>query len=139
MLEINFKKLTSFCSFAHFVQTEMKDTYEVRLRDQIRGSVDNTQKKLEEEKNQHPHLSNLNFDEQLTGKIVHIIRKGNNTIGKSSDCQINLYGPKIQELHATIYRNDRNSLILERTDDESRILLNGDPITTRVTLNHHDR
>ena len=117
----------------------MKESYEERLRNQVRGSVDNTQKKLEEEKHLHPHLSNLNFDEQLTGKIVHIIQRGKNTVGKSSDCQICLYGPKIQELHATIYRNDRNNLVLEKADDESRILLNGDPVTTRVTLNHHDR
>lgn len=120
---------------------EMKETFEERLRNQKRGSVDiHPDKKLEEQKkNLHPHLSNLNFDEQLTGKIVHIIQKGKNTIGKSTDCQINLYGPKIQELHAFIYRNDRNNLILEKADDESRILLNGDPVTTRVTLNHHDR
>lgn len=118
----------------------MKETYEERLRNQIqRTSVDHTAENLNEQKNLHPHLSNLNFDEQLTGKIVHIIQKGKNTIGKSTDCQINLYGPKIQEIHSYIYRNDRNSLILEKADDESRILLNGDPVTTRVTLNHHDR
>lgn len=117
----------------------MRETYEERLREQVDGSVDRTQKRLEEEKKMNPHLSNLNFDEQLTGKIVHIIGKGKNTIGKSTDCQINLYGPKIQDLHAIIYRNDKNSLILEKADDDSRILLNGDPVTTRVTLNHHDR
>lgn len=117
----------------------MKETYEERLRNQIRGSVDVPTKKVDEEKVSNPHLSNLNFDEQLTGKIVHIIRKGENTIGKGTGCQINLYGPRIQEIHATIYRNERNNLILQRADDESKILLNGDPVTTRVTLNHHDR
>lgn len=87
----------------------------------------------------NPHLSNLNFDEQLSGRIIHIIKMGTNTIGKSDSCDITLYGPRILETHASLFRKENGIILLEREGEEARILLNGDPLTSRVSLSHNDR
>ena len=126
---------------------EMKQTYEERLQKQreaapVVSSEVSTFKsltKLEDEKLYNPHISNLNFDEQLSGKIVFLIRLGSNTVGKSEDCDIHLTGPKIQEHQATIFRKENSTVIMETADEESRVLLNGDPVKTKVILNHNDR
>ncbi|RWS14549.1 kinesin-like protein KIF28P, partial [Dinothrombium tinctorium] len=125
---------------------EMKQTYEEKLQikeseEQLKKTNENGDEKAlkEDEKRLNPHLSNLNFDEQLSGKIVHIIKPGSNTIGKADSCDIVLYGPRIQEHHATIYRKEKGNVVLEPKDDTCRILLNGDPVTCRVHLNHNDR
>lgn len=119
---------------------EMRQSYEERLKEQ--GQVGNTSAvnlKLEQEKLNNPYLSNLNFDEQLSGKIVHIIKVGSNILGKGDDASIPLYGPSIQERHAVIYRKDRGQILLELAEHDCRILLNGDKVTNKVTLNHNDR
>lgn len=49
---------------------EMKQSYEERLKSQMKnhGTVDSAANlKLEQERMNNPHLSNLNFDEQLSG------------------------------------------------------------------------
>lgn len=74
----------------------------------------------------------------MTGKIVHIINAGTNTLGKSSQCNIHLYGPSIQDTHARLMRKG-NSVLLEKANDNCRILLNGDLVKTKVNLNHNDR
>lgn len=55
-------------------------------------------------KKSNPYLSNLNSDEQLTGVISYIIKKGETIIGKSSQCDILLHGPEIRAQHAKIIR-----------------------------------
>lgn len=57
-------------------------------------SQDADRARLEEMKKQHPHLSNLNFDPQLSGKIVHILKRGANIIGKEDNVDILLLGPR---------------------------------------------
>lgn len=123
---------------------EMKESYEEKLQTQLNRSLTSTNTttsidSLQELKHSNPYLSNLNFDEQLSGKIVHIIHPGSNSIGKSDSCNIVLYGPKIHEQHSTIYRRDNGLVLLETDGDDCRVLLNGDPVTNKVSLNHHDR
>ena len=49
-----------------------------------------------ERRNKEPHIYNLNFDPQLTGKIVHFISGEQVTIGnnKGDPCDIALMGPR---------------------------------------------
>ena len=50
---------------------------------------------LNKEKKNNPHLYNLNFDPQLNGKIIHILKKQETEIGnrKGSDSDICMIGP----------------------------------------------
>lgn len=122
---------------------EMKQSYEEKLQEKKKQDeldfAENDREKLEKEKKSSPFLSNLNFDEQLSGKIIHIIRKGANRVGKGEKCNILLHGPSIQDHHANIYRKDNDTVILEKVSDDCRILLNGDPVANKVQLNHNDR
>ena len=123
---------------------EMKESYEEKLQSQMNRSLTSTNTSgswdsLQELKQSNPYLSNLNFDELLSGKIVHIINGGTNTVGKSDSCNIILYGPKIQDHHATIYRRDNGLVLLQPEGEDCRLLLNGDQVTDKVSLNHHDR
>lgn len=94
---------------------------------------------LDAAKLNNPYLSNLNFDQQLTGKIVHLIKAGPNSIGKSDDCTIVLQGPGIADKHAIMHRKENSEVYLEKCAPDCRVLLNGDPLSTKVHLNHNDR
>lgn len=123
---------------------ELRESYEDRLRQERndRAHHEETRKQLElekKDKESNPHLSNLNFDEQLVDKIIFIIKTGINLIGKGDDCPIQLMGPMIQEHHAVINRTENDKIILERCNDECRLLLNGDLVTYKVNLAHNDR
>ena len=122
---------------------EIKKTYEDKLKEkealESHYGLDGDREKVEIDKRDNPYLSNLNFDEQLCGKIIYLIRKGVNNLGKSDNCSIKLYGPSIQDNHGRIYRKDNDIVILERVADDCRILLNGDPVINKVHLNHNDR
>ena len=125
---------------------EMKVSYEEKLaqthlqkEQNYNQDLEHNKDMIEVQRKDNPHLSNLNFDQQLSGKIIHIIRKGANRLGKINDCDIILYGPSIQDFHSTIYRRDNDSVILEKASDDAKILLNGDQIIDRTYLNHNDR
>lgn len=123
---------------------ELRESYESRLRQaKLEGESMDTwedeRRKLEQEKQSEPHLSNLNFDEQLVGKIIYIIRPGANLVGKGDDCAIRLMGPSILEHHALISRTETGKVILEPANEDARILLNGDVVNHAVNLSHHDR
>ena len=126
----------------------LKQSYEEKLKEKQREELRDVgkdkflsmsiSKEIEQAKKKNPYLYNLNFDEQLTGKIVHIINNGTNTLGKSSECNIHLYGPSLQDRHARLIRK-ANSVLLEKVSDNCRILLNGDLVKTKVNLTHNDR
>lgn len=121
---------------------ELKADYEEKLRNQNPSVSSSSMSSLNSEPDarlNNPHLSNLNFDEQLSGRITHIIKIGQNTIGKSDSCDITLYGPRILDKHASIYRKENGVILLERESDEAKVLLNGDPLTSRISLSHNDR
>lgn len=124
--------------------SDMKQSYEEKLKQQnIRDSkhIEDTaeKNKLDEEKRQNPYLSNLNFDEQLSGKITHIIKIGSNTVGKAEESDVVLYGPSIHDQHAIIHRKENGAVVLEKVEEECKILLNGDLLNSRVHLSHNDR
>ena len=52
----------------------------------------------EEEKLYNPHIFNLNSDPMLSGKVVHILNSGNNSIGnhkKGRESDIAMLGPRL--------------------------------------------
>ncbi|XP_076324558.1 kinesin-like protein KIF28 isoform X2 [Tachypleus tridentatus] len=117
---------------------QMKQSYEEKLKQaETQQKEDDNRAKIEEEKKKHPHLANLNFDPQLSGKIIHIIKEGENAIGKC-DADIILFGPCIHDSHAVITM-DNSIVCMEQCANDCRILLNGDPVTSKVVLTHCDR
>lgn len=123
---------------------ELRESYENRLRQaKLEGQESDTwedeRRQLERERASQPHLSNLNFDEQLVGKIIYIVRAGANLVGKGEDCAIRLMGPLILDHHAVISRTETGKVILEPVSEEARILLNGDVVNHAVNLSHQDR
>ncbi|CAN8014787.1 unnamed protein product, partial [Ixodes persulcatus] len=109
--------------------TLMRQSYEEKLK--------NARLIVEEEKKALPHLTNVNMDPLLSGRIVHVLQKGVATVGKA-DADITLLGVGIQNKHAILKRND-TEVSLDRASTEARILVNGDPVTSSVTLHHNDR
>ncbi|GIY70401.1 kinesin-like protein KIF28P [Caerostris extrusa] len=115
---------------------QMKQSYDDKLkisRQQKRIS------KIEKEKKVRPHFTNLNFDPMLSGKIVHLLKAGENIVGKTDQADIQLLGPSIQERHAIVNYLEHGGVTLEKCQSECRILLNGDPLSARALLSHCDR
>jgi kinesin family protein 1 len=52
-------------------------------------------KQVRKEMEEHPHIYNLNFDPQLSGKIVHILKKPETEIGnrKGNESDVCMVGP----------------------------------------------
>ena len=76
---------------------EMKLSYEEKLK---AAKASNTGGKdamaeLQKEKKKYPHIYNMNFDPQLSGKIIHILKKPETEIGnrKGNDSDICMIGP----------------------------------------------
>ena len=76
---------------------EMKKTYEEKIKaahaaNQAQKSAIDT---LNQEKKTKPHIYNLNFDPQLSGKIVHILQKAETELGNSrgKESDICIIGP----------------------------------------------
>ncbi|KAH7945686.1 hypothetical protein HPB49_014178 [Dermacentor silvarum] len=114
----------------------MKQSYEEKLKGSARK--EDTDKLItEEEKKALPHLSNLNLDPLLSGRIVHILQKGKSTVGKA-DADIIMLGVGIQDKHAIIQRRD-TEVTVEKGCPEAKVLVNGSPVTSPVTLRHNDR
>ena len=74
---------------------QMKMSYEEKLKAAQEGSNNNAMQALQKEKKSNPHLYNLNFDPQLNGKIIHILKKSETEIGnsKGNDSDICMIGP----------------------------------------------
>ncbi|XP_075749316.1 kinesin-like protein KIF28 [Rhipicephalus microplus] len=114
----------------------MKQSYEEKLKSSVRKQ-DTDKLITEEEKKALPHLSNLNLDPLLSGRIVHILQKGKSTVGKV-DTDIVMLGVGIQDKHAIIMRTD-TEVTVDKGRPEAKILVNGSPVTSPVTLRHNDR
>ena len=58
---------------------EMKLSYEEKLKAAQAAAANaggsNAVAELQKEKKKFPHIYNLNFDPQLSGKVIHILRK----------------------------------------------------------------
>ena len=75
---------------------ELKLSYEEKLKAaQSQGGGGSEMIQLQKEKKKYPHIYNLNFDPQLSGKIIHILKKSETEIGnrKGKDSDICMIGP----------------------------------------------
>ena len=63
--------------------------------DEEKQGGDSVLTKIMEEKKSKPHLFNLNFDPQLSGRLVHIFQKSETEIGnkKGHESDICMIGP----------------------------------------------
>ncbi|KAK2143188.1 hypothetical protein LSH36_870g00010 [Paralvinella palmiformis] len=122
---------------------EMKKAFEEKLKaahdDDDDGMMPNISE-MTERKKKEPHIYNLNFDPQLTGKIVHFISGEQVTIGtnKGDPSDIVLMGPSIVEKHAAIMQ-ENGKYFVEKLTDRAKILVNGEPVTEKTELGHNDR
>ena len=68
---------------------------EDKAKEQKESEKDNVLSKIMEEKKTKPHLFNLNFDPQLSGRLVHIFQKSDTEIGnkKGKESDICMVGP----------------------------------------------
>ena len=101
---------------------------------------DRLEDKQRQERKTAPHLWNLNEDPQLTGMVVHLIKKGTHKIGNKKatpppDIQIN--GLSIQEQHATV--ENVNGEVKLMPGEKAKILVNGEIVNFDVILHHNDR
>ena len=77
---------------------EMRLSYEEKLKAAEKAkenSIDHKMNLIMQEKKTKPHLFNLNFDPQLSGKLIHILNKPNNELGnrKGHESDILIMGP----------------------------------------------
>ncbi|KAK3697535.1 hypothetical protein QZH41_019774, partial [Actinostola sp. cb2023] len=108
-----------------------------QIEEDIRASDKDAQKK---ERMATPHLWNLNPDCQLTGMIVHLLKKDKVKIGnKKADppADIQLAGLNIQKQHCEV--NIKGDRITITPAGDAKVLINGEPITEEEELEHHDR
>jgi len=112
---------------------ELKLSYEEKLKAaQSQGGGGNEMLQLQKEKKKYPHIYNLNFDPQLSGKIIHILRKPDTEIGnrKGKDSDICMIGPGIHNQHAILKLSDKKDKAFVRPcEKDCRILVNGAAIT----------
>ncbi|XP_047482876.1 kinesin-like protein KIF28P isoform X3 [Penaeus chinensis] len=120
---------------------DMKKTYEEKLKQSKMEHVDPSIAKKEEEKQKKPHIYNLNVDPLLTGRVVHILRPGANTVGnrKGEESNVTIIGPSIQEQHAVMTVNKEGKVSIKPQNTECRVVVNGSPIQGETTLCHNDR
>ena len=77
---------------------EMRLSYEEKLKAAQKAqskNVDHKLAKIMEDKKTKPHLFNLNFDPQLSGRIVHILDKSCTEVGnrKGHESDVLMVGP----------------------------------------------
>lgn len=121
---------------------EMKRSWEEKYQQAQQSSGDGDSKKADKEaRKTTPHLYNLNIDSQLSGMIVHLVAPGTYKIGNSKAAtppDIVLNGLSIQKEHAIVY-NEGGKVFVEKGCTEAKILVNGDPIISKVELDNNDR
>jgi len=89
------------------------------------------------------HLSNLNEDPLLTGKIRHIFNEGTNVIGKSDPAgnpEIVIGGAGIFKNHCKINFDGKTAeLIPNSTPSIAKVFVNGKLLEEPIALAHNDR
>ncbi|ELT96154.1 hypothetical protein CAPTEDRAFT_129452, partial [Capitella teleta] len=101
--------------------------------------VQRKERQQEEEERQQPHLSNLNEDPALVGKIKHVIKTGQHRMGNAKDGsrpEIILNGPRIAKDHALL-TNKSGRVLLKPLD--GLVLINGVEPAQETELSHQDR
>ncbi|XP_067143109.1 kinesin-like protein KIF28 [Centruroides vittatus] len=120
---------------------QIRQSYEEKLKQaQLEQKADAKISEADKLKQKEfPHFSNLNFDLLLSGKLVHILKRGENLIGKADNASVILFGPCILEKHALVTYHSHGGVTMEKCNSDARILLNGEPVSARVLLSHNDR
>ena len=74
----------------------MRLSYEEKLKAAQKAGIDPHLAQIAEDKKTMPHLYNLNFDPQLNGRVVHILKKDQCEIGNKKgnhESDIVMVGP----------------------------------------------
>merc|ERR1719481_2087167 len=119
---------------------ESTKTSEEKIKEQ--SAQDNVLTKIAEEKKSKPHLFNLNFDPQLSGRLVHIFQKEDVEIGnkKGKESDICMVGPGVKEAHAMVRMDKKKHHVwIKPGERDCRVLVNGDTISEEVEIHHNDR
>lgn len=121
--------------------TNMKKTYEEKLKMAKKDFADPSIAKKEQDKQTKPHLYNLNIDAMLSGRIVNILNPGVSTVGnrKGEESTITMIGPNIQEQHAIITVAKDGKVSIKPVTPDCRVLVNGTAIPGETPLCHNDR
>ncbi|KAK2174001.1 hypothetical protein NP493_836g01049 [Ridgeia piscesae] len=119
----------------------MKKTFEQKLNEAKKGDSGTT-RQIESNKKRKTvaHIYNLNFDPQLSGRIVHFIEGDHVTVGnqKGDPCNITLMGPSILPQHAE-FTVKGDKFHVKQSDPDARVLVNGDQIHRLTAVTHGDR
>lgn len=121
---------------------EMKKSWQERLLEQetANKAKEEQEKKEKELRKTTPHFWNLNEDSQLSGKIHHFIKRGEQRVGnKKADPKpdIVLSGLSILSEHATVTHNGNKIKIHAHPD--AKLMVNGKPSHDEIELHHNDR
>merc|ERR1719186_1127946 len=125
-------------------EAELKKTTEEKKSEQTKkeGEGDTVLNKILEEKKTKPHLFNLNFDPQLSGRLVHIFQKSETEIGnqKGHESDICMIGPGVHPEHARVRQDKKHhQVFIKPAEKDCRILINGEAINEETELHHNDR
>lgn len=130
-----FNKLLSHSNVATKLQREDKRSPTKRPRkanSSIRAGIRQVSILSSTLKKTNPYLSNLNPDEQLTGKISYIIKQGETVVGKNNDCDIVLHGPDLRGRHAKLtcsnHADLKEKVASLSTDNESSRIVAIEPV-----------
>ncbi|KAJ7319512.1 hypothetical protein OS493_035822 [Desmophyllum pertusum] len=121
---------------------EMKKSWQERLAEQesANKAKEEQEKKDKELRKTTPHFWNLNEDSQLSRKIMHLIKPGEQRVGnKKADPKpdIVLSGLSILAEHATLTHNGNTITIVAHPD--AKLMVNGKPTPDEKELHHNDR
>ncbi|KAI3384448.1 hypothetical protein SNEBB_001283 [Seison nebaliae] len=119
---------------------EMKKQYEQKLAEMRtrQGGAIGERSELNEKAKTTAHFYNLNMDMMLTGNIKYLLDKDKLTIGDTSDNQIEIFGPSIQDHHAVVVvQEDR--YFIEPVNEDAMVYVNGNVINGLTELFHYDR
>ncbi|CAB3985233.1 kinesin KIF28P [Paramuricea clavata] len=103
-------------------------------------SLHETKQARKKERQSTAHIWNLNPDPQLSGMIVYLLQQDDTRVGsKKADPvpDITLVGLNIQKEHAILSSNNNEMSI--QSCGNSKVLVNGEPVTEKEILHHNDR
>lgn len=121
---------------------EMEQKWADRLEEAERKNKekDDLERKKAEEKMSTCHIYNLNPDPMLTGMIVHLLKEGGNKVGKAKQepqPDIALVGLNIKDDHASLVNKGGSCKVVASAN--SKVLVNGEPVSGEIALHHQDR
>ena len=91
-----------------------------------------------------PHITNVNEDHQLSGRVIYNFAKVPLTIGRKNakpPCDIVLASSSVSIRHCMFDKDDYENITLEAFDERSSkfLFVNGEPVKSKITLKHLDR